>query len=831
VDETKTMTGSRRPRWRETCLGLVGLALALLACSQPATSGSQPDAPSADLGNDDLAADLPGDDADAGDAEVGDADIDDAGPTEPPPLAPASEPEGFPIYDWRIAVVPASSATDPVMDALEAGTFELPEVGVDDDGLQWTPWELGERGEIPGASNGVIYAAAQFYTGYPFRVMARGDSVSRIYMNGVPQPGDLYHTRRHRTPFLTQPGNNLVVVQALAGRHDPEVEFVFTEDELFFNLLDLTVFDLVPGDVSDQFVGVAVLNLSGRAAREVTARVVENDTFEETALVYPSLGPGAVTQVAFLLRPKAPFVEAPQVVPVELRLESPSLDWSYAAVVELNTAEPGAPFRRTFRSRVDGSAQYYGVVPPSDFDGDRAYGLVLTLHGAGVQAINQARSYSPKDWTYIIAPTNRRPFGFDWEAWGRLDGIEVLDDATRSYRIDPERVYLTGHSMGGHGAWQLGVHFPGRFAVVGPSAGWASFESYTGRTPPTGAFGRAQAASNTLDYLQNLANRGVYIIHGDADDNVPVREGRAMAEACAGVTDDLVYHEEPGAGHWWDGDASPGVDCVDWPPLFEFMRERSFDPTELDFSFRSVSPWVSPTHSYVTIRSARDAYADCVVTSETVADDTVALTTENVRSLTVAGDVLRDRGVTTLIIDDEPYDVPDGVLAVGPQDGKRPGVHGPLNEVFHRPFCFAYPEDGPPAYREYAAYLLSEWALIGNGHGCALPASEVSSELREAYNLVYLGVTSDDLPVDEPPPLSWTRELISVGRTDYHNAAVVLVFPDSQRLQAAAMATEGSEYLLFRVQPFTSGFAVPDYLVWSERGGEAAGFFEADWGL
>ena len=38
-----------------------------------------------------------------------------------------------------------------------------------------------------------------------------------------------------------------------------------------------------------------------------------------------------------------------------------------------------------------------------------------------------------------------------------------------------------------------------------------------------------------------------------------------MRDAMLAVTDDVQYHEEPGAGHWWDGDVAPGVDCVASP--------------------------------------------------------------------------------------------------------------------------------------------------------------------------------------------------------------------------------------------------------------------------
>jgi len=73
--------------------------------------------------------------------------------------------------------------------------------------------------------------------------------------------------------------------------------------------------------------------------------------------------------------------------------------------------------------------------------------FVLSVHGAAVEATNQAGSYENKSWAHIVAPTNRRSYGFDWEDWGRLDALEVMADFTRRYPTDPERVYLTGHSI------------------------------------------------------------------------------------------------------------------------------------------------------------------------------------------------------------------------------------------------------------------------------------------------------------------------------------------------------------------------------------------------
>ncbi len=100
---------------------------------------------------------------------------------------------------------------------------------------------------------------------------------------------------------------------------------------------------------------------------------------------------------------------------------------------------PGQARKRTFRSTIDGSVQYYGLVPARPEPGKnrrptktpRRPGLVLTLHGAAVEAIGQAEAYAGKPGLHIVAPTNRRPYGFDWEDWGRLDAIEVLERAQR----------------------------------------------------------------------------------------------------------------------------------------------------------------------------------------------------------------------------------------------------------------------------------------------------------------------------------------------------------------------------------------------------------------
>ncbi|MEZ4472983.1 MAG: hypothetical protein R3F60_19800 [bacterium] len=92
------------------------------------------------------------------------------------------------------------------------------------------------------------------------------------------------------------------------------------------------------------------------------------------------------------------------------------------------------------------------------------------------------------------------------------------------------------------------------------------------------------------------------------------------------------------------------------------------------------------------------------------------------RSLSLDGDALGQRGVATVEVDGQVVAVGPGPIPVGPTTGKRPGVQGPFNQAFHRPFCYIYP-DRVPEFAHFAAYMTTTWTMIGNGHACALPYS------------------------------------------------------------------------------------------------------------
>ena len=749
----------------------------------------------------------------------------DAGPTVwvPGPTAEPFEPNRLELA-WRIAYTTQRNAR---MDRrMFRGPETFPSQGLDEGvNLEWLTQPEEENGSFARQYNGWIYGVTQLEVPEGHRLYALGDRVYNFGSGGIAQPGDVYGRGNRLVPLAGAVRTGLLGVRTFGRRGKPKVQVFSTPHEIHLNLSDRTWAHWLIGDAGARWLGVPLLNLLEAPLQDLSLKVLENRYFRATSTPFEGVVGGAVTQVPFLLQPKAAWSDTEEEITATLRVESPSLEFSYEVELTMAKTSPDEPYRMTFRSPIDGSVQYYGVRRPEPFDPNTNYGLVLSLHGASVEGFGQVRAYSDKDWAYIIAPTNRRPFGFDWEEWGRLNALASLDNAVKRFRTDPTKMHLTGHSMGGHGTWHNGVMSPGRFATLGPSAGWQSFYTYGGSQRPSGAFARARAHSDTANYLSNLAKRGVYIIHGTADDNVPLSEGRTMFELVSEVTNDVQMHEQEGAGHWWNGDRAEGADCVDWPELFEFMQERRLDPFETDFRYRSPRPGYASSHSYVHLESARTADADLEL--ESVQEGgRVTLTTTNTRSMRLNTKALRDMGVSELVVDGEPVSLDADELWLGPETGKRAERHGPFNQVFHKPFCLIY-DASVRGYASHAAYLSSHWALQGNGSACGLPRTD--KEARGERNPVFIGGTMDDLERPEGFPVSWDDDGVVIDGEDQPKAGLQFIAPIDDGLGAMLVTTPGHEDLLEGTAPFSSRSGMPDYLSWTTGQALMTGHFDAEW--
>jgi poly(3-hydroxybutyrate) depolymerase len=114
----------------------------------------------------------------------------------------------------------------------------------------------------------------------------------------------------------------------------------------------------------------------------------------------------------------------------------------------------------------------------------------------------------------------------------------ALDEVRAHYPVDPDRVILTGYSMGGYGSWNIGLRYPDRFAAIAPHAGGISRrENLETRDERSRAL------------LLNGKNLPSFFVHGGSDPVVPTRFSRTMAAELQGLGADVTYIEVPGAGH------------------------------------------------------------------------------------------------------------------------------------------------------------------------------------------------------------------------------------------------------------------------------------------
>lgn len=209
---------------------------------------------------------------------------------------------------------------------------------------------------------------------------------------------------------------------------------------------------------------------------------------------------------------------------------------------------------------IDGKTYRYVVYVPSEFDSAEKWPVVLFLHGSGergsdglrqtVVGLGSAIRRNPERFPMIVifpqASEDTRWLGDEADF-----AIAAVDRTVEELNGDPDRVYLTGLSLGGYGSWHLALAHPDRFAALVPVCGGIV-------KPETAASVRQSPLTIDVEDPYELTARKlrhlpVWMFHGEEDPVIPASESRRMFDALRTVGADVQYDEVPGVGHGvWD---------------------------------------------------------------------------------------------------------------------------------------------------------------------------------------------------------------------------------------------------------------------------------------
>jgi predicted peptidase len=173
----------------------------------------------------------------------------------------------------------------------------------------------------------------------------------------------------------------------------------------------------------------------------------------------------------------------------------------------------------------------YLLYLPADYADKDSWPLMLFLHGAGERGddLNVVKVHGPpklieagKQFPFVVV-SPQCPKDRTWQA---MELTALVDDIVAKYKIDQDRIYVTGLSMGGFGTWLLAAYTPNRFAAIIPICGGGEVIS-----------------------TRRLARLPVWAFHGAKDIVVPLRRSEELVDALKKTGGDAKLTVYPEAGH------------------------------------------------------------------------------------------------------------------------------------------------------------------------------------------------------------------------------------------------------------------------------------------
>jgi poly(3-hydroxybutyrate) depolymerase len=212
-------------------------------------------------------------------------------------------------------------------------------------------------------------------------------------------------------------------------------------------------------------------------------------------------------------------------------------------------------------------------------------GLLIAMHGGGAGSGDAWSAHGPYQspasdlgWL-MICPEVLEKTEHGWTDSGSEEFVlRLVDDARRTWKIDANRVFFSGHSMGGFGTWTLGAHHADRVAALAASAG--------APTPVTGPSGKYEDVD--VGVVPSLRNVPLVVYQSDDDVQVPPAANDIAAEVMAKAKErwggfEFEYWRVTGRGH---GEAPGGMEA-----LLAKIAKRVRDPRPTKIVWQPAIGW------------------------------------------------------------------------------------------------------------------------------------------------------------------------------------------------------------------------------------------------
>jgi poly(3-hydroxybutyrate) depolymerase len=535
------------------------------------------------------------------------------------------------------------------------------------------------------------------------------------------------------------------------------------------------------------------------------------------------------------------------------------------------TATKGVLSELAYITDNDGTAQPYYLHLPSNYDPAKKWPLIVFLHGyVGSISIldpwvlsEEVCQVAEDNGCALLIPYGRR--NTDFQGVGEVDVLASTAQVLSLYSIDPDRVYMSGVSMGGMGAWNMALRHPGMYAATTPMSGQTDMHVWWPRALPGWPASRDDIPpfrrmlvewDNPIDLVMNARNQPMFVQHGEMDALIPVEQSRSMVAAAGALGIPIKYGEFAGASHYIYFELPCFQNAWGWEKAytlnhgpqrvtyktFSLHYDRAFWATIADFV-----EWGKP------------ATVDCRVTADGAG---LTVNTENVRLLKV--DVkqaplkkVEDFTVTvngrrTTARATANWDLyivcdPKAPTEQTWPPHKRNGLCGPVEDVFNTRFLLVQGTSGDAVQTEANGLTAARWATEWDQFADGLPPmkadKDVTAEDIASSNLVLFGTPATNsilARIADKLPIQIGEQKYTVAGKTYQgdDLGLVLCYPNPLAPDHYVLIYSGILYGE-KCGINHKHDLVPDFIVFNNHTfnyddtnqHEVAGYFGMDWDL